>query len=212
MRDELRVLVPRDPLATAILPILLHGLNNATQVLSSLNALLALDERGEVLASRSGDLAYASRQVDELGWLLALVGSASGADVLMARRERTGLRPLVACVRDGLRREHRDLAGAERVLPGLTADVADGWQLPWTIGSWLWASAQALEARTTLDWAFARDDDRWELRCDAPWGALHDEVERRARHSLPDVRCLRLAQDAIALRMPASWLAVEDVH
>ncbi len=208
MQSDVRALAQRDPLAAALLPILLHGLNNATQVLSSLNALLALDEDGSVLTLRAGDLAHASRQVDELGWLLALVGSASGADVLMARRERAGLRPLVACVRTTLRKESRDLERPERSLPGLATDVADGWQLPWTIGSWLWTSGQSLPAHATLEWGITAQDEHWELHCQAAGTRAHDEIVGRVKSSLPGLEGVRTA-NASVLRIPRPWLAAE---
>lgn len=203
----------RDPLATALLPVVLHGLNNATQVLSSLNALLALESPengGEVLTSRAGDLAHASRQVDELGWMLALVGSASGANVLYARRERAGLRPLVASVRAALRKEARDLAHAERPLPGLASDVADGWQLPWVIGTWIWTSARALPQRSTLDWKLGRSGGHWELVCDSPFSDAHDVIARRWRSPLGALECDRAAPGACVIRFPGEWLESEE--
>jgi hypothetical protein len=209
MSSDVRILAQRDPFAAALLPVLLHGLNNATQVLSSLNALLALDEDGSVLTSRAGDLAHASRQVDDLGWLLALVGSASGADVLMARRERAGLAPLVACVRTVLRKDGRDLSRPERSLPGLATDVADGWQLPWTIGSWLWTSGRSLAPGGTgakLEWEIAAHEDAWELRCDAPWSTALEAIAQR----LPGLEAARAAPDASVLRIPLGWLTVEQ--
>ena len=80
-----------EPLGRALLPVVLHKLNNATQLLTGLNALLAL-EGGEVtLEARGDDLAAVSRTVDELGWLVAVVASGSGADLLLERREPRGL-------------------------------------------------------------------------------------------------------------------------
>ena len=88
-----------DPLAEALFPVLIHRLNNATQVLSALNAALGAGLDDALLGGSSENLAAASRDVHELGWLLGVLASAGGADLLLERRtlERGALRG------DGLR-------------------------------------------------------------------------------------------------------------
>lgn len=191
------ILARGDPLAEAMVPVLLHRLNNATQILTSLNSLLALGPDGRALfEARASDLAYASERVDELGWCLAVAASALGADLLLARRDRAGLVALVDLVGEVLRRDGRALAKPAGALPVLCGDVAHGWQLPWAFASWLWASGSALESGRALEWHVDSADDRVRLVCHAPWSEAH------AR-----------ARDAWQTRLPGAWFERdEDVH
>jgi hypothetical protein len=187
----------RDPLARAILPVLLHRIGNASQLLSNLDALLethpaALDERSE-------DLAAAGEIVDDAGWLLALLASASGARLLLERREAHGLAPLLACVRACLRREDRDLAEARAPLPRLAPGVASGWELPWYLASVLYLSGRELEAGRSLAWSIERLPRAWRLAC------------TRTTDARPDVELAgirdRVDGDLRVLEVPMEWLA-----
>src|SRR5262245_57726535 len=151
----------RDPLARALLPVLLHRVANAAQILSGLDALLPLGPA--VLEERSGDLASAGETVDDVGWLLALLASASGSRLLLGRRNRGGLPPLLDGVRGCLRREGRDLAPAEGPLPELAPDVADGWQLPWAIASLFFLEGRGLAPKTALAWSIHPTGEGWTI-------------------------------------------------
>src|SRR5262249_14059378 len=129
-----------DPFARALLPVLLHRIGNASQLLSNLAALLEV--RASALDERSDDLAAAGGIVDDTGWLLAMPASASGANLLLERRETHGLGPVVDGVRACLRREGRDLDPARGALPRLEPHVGSGWELPWYLGSVLFLSGR----------------------------------------------------------------------
>jgi len=133
---------PVGRLARHLLPALVHGVNNHTQFLTGLNAVLALSSDGRVLHDRAGDLAQVAREVEDAGWLLALVASGSGSNLMLARREPRGLAIVSAWVDHALRRAGAArIAGcAERTWPELTPLVLEGWQLPWAIGSLLLAA------------------------------------------------------------------------
>ena len=188
-----------DPLAKAMLPVLLHRMGNAAQLLNGLDALLAVDP--SALEARAGDLAAARDQVDDLGWLLALLASASGAHLLLDRRERAGLAPLVDAVRACLRREQRDLDAGPRSLPGLAPDVGDGWQLPWGLASFLYLSGASLPARASLRWSLDIDGGAWRLESAAEHGAALDGVLQL----LPGVK-LRREGELTLLELPRTWL------
>lgn len=201
----------RDPLAEAAVPVLLHRLNNATQILTSLNSLLALGPDGRALfEARAGDLAYASERVDELGWCLAVAASALGADLLLARRDRAGLVALVELVGEVLRRDGRALAKPAHSLPVLRVDVAHGWQLPWAFASWLWTSGSVLESGAELEWHVSALDDRVRLVCRAPWSEAHSRARDAWAARLPGAR-FEQAEDArgpsAILSMPSAWFA-----
>jgi hypothetical protein len=192
-----------DPLGRAMLPVLLHRVGNASQLLTALDGLLEVDPRA--LETRSGDLAAVGETVDEIGWLLALLASASGARLLLDRRERGGLVPLVACVRACLRREGRDLAPPSRELPALAPDVGDGWQLPWGFASLLYLAGRAQAPRAALAWTLDESAEGWSLASGAPrnedsesFGLWVAKELASARFAADDGRCV--------LRIPRAWL------
>jgi hypothetical protein len=194
----------RDPLAEALFPVLVHRLNNATQVLSSLNAVLAADLDDSLLEGSSTDLAEASQDVHELGWLLGVLASAGGANLLLERREESGLTILTRALRDGLRRQGRDLEQREG-LPALVPD-GDGWQTPWAIGSVLWSAGNALAREETLRWSLEEHGAGWRLECaSAPRGDALTSLAARLAGALPDAS-FTTTDDASTLVLPAGLL------
>jgi len=185
----------RDPLTAALLPVLMHRLNNATQLLQGLNSLLALREDASLIERRGADLAHASKTIDEVGWMLAVLASASGADLLLARRDRRGLAPFLTAVHEALRRCDRELAPCNVALPDLSSGVADGWQLPWGIGAWLFSSALLLPERSRLEWRLENVGGFDEVSCRTPENAGRDELEKRIAEHLPDARFRRTHSD-----------------
>ncbi len=198
-----------DPLGPALLPVLMHSLGGATQMLSSLNAVLALPDGRRWLDAKASDLGAVSREIEDLGWLLAVLASAAGADLLQARREERGLEIIVRAVRDALRRSGRDLAGAERSLPRLAPNVADGWQLPWSVGALLLASGSALGSESgALEWGLEREPRAANVRL---WAHCEPETSQlacvvtRVRERLAAARFDR-AERGWQLEFPATWL------
>lgn len=199
----------RDPLAEALFPVLIHRLNNATQILSTLSAVLGADLDEALLEGSSEDLAAASRDVHQLGWLLGVLASAGGADLLLERRERSGLSIVLRVVREALRRSGRDLAEREAAstLPELAADVGDGWQVPWAIGSMLFHAGESLAPGTLLTWSLVRRADRWCLACRPPGSteAPTAELATRIEAVLPGAALTRTA-DGFELSLPGAAL------
>ena len=192
----------QDPLARAMLPVLLHRVANATQHLNGVASLLALDPGA--LGARSGDLAETSDRVDEVGWLLALLASAQGARLLLARREKHGLRALVGCVRECLRHEGRDLGEPGAPLPELAPEIGDGWQLPWAIGTWLFECGRSVPPGRSLAWRFRGSSEGTRIECvetDVDLAALADRLARE----LPGAVATREGSGA-TLRLPRGWL------
>jgi len=129
-----------DPLARALVPTLLHELANTTQLLTGLHALLGLPDAGELLERREGDLARAGDEAHRLGWLLGVLGAASGHDLLHARRERDGLTWMRELVEKAARKQERALGPGPESLPRLQgAPQPDGWRVPWAFGQALWS-------------------------------------------------------------------------
>jgi hypothetical protein len=159
-----------------LLPVLLHELNNHTQLLAALGAL-ARDPCG--LGAHGDTLASAGRDVEELGWLLGLVAGGLGTDLLFERRERAGLAPLARLVRKALRREGRDLERADRALPEL--DPRLGWRAAWEIGIVLFAAGRASAA--PLAFEIEGGDGALALDCCVAAASLSADLGRLARTS-----------------------------
>ena len=148
--------------------------------------------------AKSPDKAH---RIDEVGWLLALLASASGARLLLDRRERGGLAPLLACVRACLRREGRDLDAVQGVLPGLSPEVGEGWELPWAIASLLYLAGRSGPPRSALRWSLTARPDAWCITCASESGSDLERVLRR----LPEAKLLREGE-SLALELPRNWL------
>jgi hypothetical protein len=199
---------PHDPLTAGLLPVVIHQLNNATQLLANFQALLSLGGADEILRARSGDIADTAQSVHELGYVLAVIASASGADLLLERREARGLDWIFDTVRDALRRDARDLPASSTPLPALSAAVGEGWELPWAFGALLYGAGSALAAGERLQWRLALQDGAWRLEVAdhsrARLGPLADALTQR----LPGATVFDDAT-GVTLQLPGDWLLEE---
>ena len=123
-----------DALSEAILPVLLHELANVTQNLTGLHSILAMEGGTELFARRQADLVRSGQLAEDLGWAMAVLGSACGENLLLARREPRGLSILFTLVQKACRREGLDVQPCPPDLPQLAPGCLDGWQLPWQSG------------------------------------------------------------------------------
>jgi len=194
-----------DPLTRALMPVLLHRLANATQLITGLNAMLGLEGGEELFATRSDDLARASREVVDLGWAMAVLGSASGADLLLARREPRGLEILLSLAHEAARRSGRPLAPAPSPVPHLAPEVGEGWQLPWGIASLLVsASTEADSGESPLAWSLTpTDTGTWCL--EFPAGAAIEARLAQILARLPGAEGGR-GRTGMRLVLPQGWL------
>lgn len=196
---------PHDPLTSGLLPVVIHQLNNATQLLANFQALLSLGGADEILRQRSGDIADTARSVHELGYVLAVIASASGADLLLERREARGLEWIFETVRDGLRREARDLAVPATPLPDQSAAVGEGWELPWAFGALLYRAGLVTPAATRLDWSLEQVGESWRLTLEGTRAAELSELSSIVVERLPGAVLVEDA-DCAMIEFPAAWL------
>lgn len=177
-----------DPLVALLLPTVIHRLGNATQLISGLNSMLGFGdaESLEMVAGRAGDLTRAGEKAERVGYALGVLGSAQGAELLLARREPRGLEWMLDFLAEGLRREGRELAPA--ALPKLTPAACDGWQPPWAVARALLAAAEGPGGAGA--WSLELTEAGWSLRADDPdpgaWETLREDLVRHA----PEVRVL----------------------
>lgn len=196
----------RDPLSEALLPVLVHRMNNTTQLLSNLGAVLKHAAGRDWLHERSSDLADAYRELDDTGYLMAVLASASGADLLLDRREARGVALMVASVGEVVRREGGTFREACQPLPEQAPGVKDGWQLAWAVGALLLLSARACGSQgSSFEWQLLEDSEAWVLvgSCVPSDGfaSLAPTLAGRLPEAALDVR-----REGWSWRLPAAWL------
>lgn len=187
------------------MPVLLHRIRNATQLISGLNGMLAYEEAGAILEERAGDLASASQSAEETGWLLGLLASSLDTDLLMARCHARGLESFLHLVRDALRREGREIAWPADPLPSLAPRVGEGWHLAWAVGALLWWTARALPDGCALRWSLEPAAEGWQLSAEGPVDDGTRSLAEDLRQSLPDAD-FAAGEGGWSLRIPGPWL------
>ena len=196
-------------LVAALLPVILHKLSNATQLLASLNGLLALEGGAELALSRADDLARASTQIEELGWLLAALASASGANLLMERRERRGLELFLRVLRDALRRQGLEFSYPADTLPELSSRALAGWELPWALSVLVHQAVRQGHAGGGLVLACERVSAPPGICFRATGSAASGELHQQMLARLPGAEILRRGEQW-ELRAPAEWFSSEQ--
>ena len=147
-----------DPLAEALLPVLVHRMNNSTQLLSNLRTVLQAAPGRDWLTERSEDLADAHGELRITGYLLALVSCACGADLLLERREGRGLVWLLRAVGEVVRREGGRLTEPPSGFPEV-APAASSWELLWLVGRLVHGAGRRAAAEGgELVWALEAPD------------------------------------------------------
>jgi hypothetical protein len=182
-----------DALARALVPTLLHELANTTQLLTGLHALLGIPDAGDLLERREGDLARAGDDAHRLGWLLGVLGAASGHDLLRSRRERAGLEWMRELVAKAARKAGRPLGPGPETLPELSGSAqADGWTVPWSFGCALWSMP------SDAPWSLQENGEHLEVF----GGPLEDELSAAVAGVSPAVQISASGQ----LMIPKSLL------
>jgi len=149
-----------DPWVAALLPVLLHEFNNQTQLLTGMRAVLELGGADELFVARADDLARAGERARDLGYVLAVLGSALGADALQARREPRGLRLVLDLVAIAARRREVPFDLDRERTPRLRPSALDGWQPAWALACFAWLAVErAARERCTCSgrWLVASD-------------------------------------------------------
>mgnify|MGYP006928158157 CR=1 FL=1 len=198
-----------DVLAIRLLPVLMHRMNNATQLLSNLHAMGQYVGKSDWLSSHAVDLKDCSEDIHELGYLLAVLASANGADLLLERREARGLQSMVSAVIDAVRRDGGRMNAPARALPNQSPGVLGGWELPWAFGTLLYASTLGQlvteEDPPSYDWQLLQEEEAWVLVSSKvprdQFGSLRSKIESR----LPQTQ-LDVCTEGWSWRMPAAWL------
>jgi hypothetical protein len=209
----------RDPLAAALLPVVLHRMNNVSQGLMLAQSLFAGPTERAPDPSRL--LASHGAEIDELGWLVAVIASAAGADLVLERREPRGLELLARSVREALRREGRDFdPHVLASVPKLDPSIGGGWELAWSLVAWIHAAARSharpneRHERVVLHVTFDVDAERGVATLACELGP--DVAELHARAALVRARFDRAAAEvderSARLSFPSAWLVQETAR
>ncbi|MEM6672881.1 MAG: hypothetical protein AAF726_08545 [Planctomycetota bacterium] len=192
-----------DPVSKTLLPALVHEVNNATQLLVGLRALLELPSGEELFAQRANDLARASERMDELGFALAVLATANGADVLLARRHAEALRIVWDLAVRALERGDGGRIAVTGEPPRIAPSALDGWQIPWAAAALVVHASERMGADA---WRWRWDDagrliGRAAGAIELDEGLLAHIVER-----IPGGR-VDVRGEAIELVLAEDWLA-----
>lgn len=199
-----------DPLVARLLPVLMHRLNNATQLMSNLHAMGQYEPETDWLKSHCDDLAECSVGIEQAGYLLAVLASSSGANLLLERREERGVEIMVRAVLEAVRRDGGQIQGTPRELPNQSPQVHNGWELPWAFGSLLYQSTCGPETEgVPLDWQLLREESTWVLVCSLVPDDHFESLQPLLAARLPETQ-LDVCTQGWSWRLPADWLCPTD--
>ena len=158
-----------DPLVALLMPAVIHRLGNATQLLTGLNAMLAMGDQDalDMVAGRGEDLSRAGMHSIHMGYALGVLGSVQGSNLLLSRREARGLEWMVELLGEALRREGGQLGVPTGPIPDQNPAAMDGWQAAWAVCRILLAGATDSTA-----------DQSWSLQQSAAGGPWLLDVPR----------------------------------
>ncbi|MCB9906902.1 MAG: hypothetical protein H6830_04220 [Planctomycetes bacterium] len=187
------------------LPVLLHRLANQTQWITGLRSVLSLGGGDEWLQSKGPDLTQAGQNLQDAGWLLAVLGSGQGANLLLARREPRGLTLMVGLLEEGLRKETGQALPRPERLPYLSAHALDGWQLPYALGHLVWQSYGVDRAQD--GWTLVGPSEAgWVL--DLPWSGAPDACAWLG-DVLPGCPWTQVQSGRLQVTLPSAWLEAQ---
>lgn len=154
-----------EELLAEIVPVVVERMRSVSRRLEECSRKLTKDADGVARGGRGfGELERVQEESEQLGWLMGVLASASGEDLLLARRERYGVALLVDLVGEVLGEEGRALDPLPTELPDLAPQLTDGWRLPWGVGLLFRLAAHSLPDGAPVRWEIALRGNRAQLR------------------------------------------------
>ena len=204
MDAALRTAVRRaaEELAEGILPTVLARLRDQTERLQGLAERITADP-AHALGDPAGVDSLEADQVlgRRIGWALGVLAAAGGTDLLLARRERDGLRDVLELV--VLARPAHAPDPALDALPRLSSSVGEGWEVPLVVASAVWHAAGELAPGAALRWEAWRGEGRLTFRLATAAAGFPAELVEL----VPGAELGR--EDGLRLAFPAEWFAPE---
>ena len=136
--------------ASALMPIVIHELNNATQYLGMLHSVHAQDPSAGFLEKSTPDLVRTASSVEELGLMMAILSTAAGTDLLLDRRSDRSLSVAIDLTVKAVRKRGRDVALPENLSLIALSQTSQGWALPWAVGARHLPASEALPDGASL--------------------------------------------------------------
>lgn len=195
-----------DELAAAILPRMLGHLREQT---AEFEALARRIERWpeRTLADETALATVESVQAQSqgVGWCLGVVAAASGADLLLARRERDGLRHMLTLVSEAL--AGHPFRPEVEALPTLSTTEGEGWEVPFLVAYLFLCAGARLPRGAPLRWSLIEAAGRVRLRFPEPVGDARLAERLAALLALVPGAALEHDAETCELVFPAAWLA-----
>jgi len=140
-----------DELAEAVLPAVLTRLRSQTDRLQTLAESIAADPQAALADPTRVEFLEEDQTLGRrIGWCLGVLAAASGTDLLLARRERDGLREMVELVVLAVP-GHPPTPYLE-ALPRLATGVGEGWEVAFLVSFAFLQVARSLPASAPLHW------------------------------------------------------------
>ena len=140
-----------------VLPVVLERMRVASAKLSECSRRLARESSESRRRGAGMDqLEGVQEESETLGWVLGVLASAAGDDLLLARREPYGIARVVDLVGEVLAAEGRALDPDATLFPDVAPRLEDGWRLPWTVGLLVRLASRSLAPDDPVRWRFER--------------------------------------------------------
>lgn len=196
----------RHDVSKALLPILLHEVRGATQLLVGLRAILEIPGGDAMFESRSGDLADTSRRLDDLGLALAVLSTATGANMLLARREARSAQILWDLAMRASRSQSvglpRGPIECEGAPPLIAPSALEGWQVAW-VGAALVVASFQVEGGFRWAWTEGGVLDGVPV---VPGSTIDGETLARAQERVPGSELGATPEGHVRWTLPPAWI------
>ncbi|MCE9594996.1 MAG: hypothetical protein K8S98_12475 [Planctomycetes bacterium] len=187
--------------ARELLAVLLARVDGSERLLREVDAELD----GDDLARFGRDLARASDEVEESGWLFGVLATGLGADTLIERVERGGLSAVLEWASAAARRLGRDLRRRDGEVPELALAPKEAQRLAFAFALLLVRAAERAELGACVAWSLDPSAEGWLVRVDgavdagtAAWLARFEATE------------VLSTVHAFAWRLPSHWLTTRS--
>jgi hypothetical protein len=195
-----------EELLSQALPVVLERMRRASTKLSSCARKLTREAEGVGHSVNLARLEDVQTESETLGWILGVLASADGDDLLLARREPFAIALLADVIGEVLASEGRALDPDASCFPDIAARIEDGWRLPWTVGLLVRLAANALPDHAPVRWRFDHGPMRSELVLEATPSEDAAPLLCELETLLPGAQT-RIEADGFGMSFPSEWFA-----
>jgi len=189
-----------------VLPHLLGRLDGTTESFRALTRKLSEDPSSTLSdAAALARVEEAQGEAHRVGWFLGCLASASGTDLLIARREENGLRLFCGLVLDALTGSVK-VTPAAVDLPRIATGIGRGWELSFLAGFLFYAALRGELSGEQLRWSLKRRNDQAYLRVESVLKTDDARLLEDLAGLLPGARAAASVERA-EIRFPETWLA-----